>query len=103
MKKPPDGGGLVRLGSGITPASAPGPACSPFAADGGGLVAQQALPWRNGPGAVGRCHADRRKSGHQRRKFVAAFNGSDHRRLVGLRLLPCLAQDANGDGLGHGC
>ncbi len=28
-------GGVVRLGSGIAPASAPGPACSPFAADGG--------------------------------------------------------------------
>jgi hypothetical protein len=33
MKKPPDGGDVIRLGSGIAPASAPGPACSPFAAD----------------------------------------------------------------------
>ena len=35
IKKPPDGGGVIRLVSGIAPASAPGPACSTFPADGG--------------------------------------------------------------------
>jgi len=35
MKKPPDGGVWSGWGSGIAPASAPGPACSAFAADGG--------------------------------------------------------------------
>jgi hypothetical protein len=38
MKKPPDGGGVVRLGSDIAPASAPGPARSALATDGGASV-----------------------------------------------------------------
>jgi hypothetical protein len=46
MKKPPEGGGVVRLESGITPASASGPACSPFAADGGACVPGHQVPGR---------------------------------------------------------
>jgi hypothetical protein len=39
-------GGVVRLGSGIAPASAPGPACSTFAADGGACAPGHQAPGR---------------------------------------------------------
>jgi hypothetical protein len=46
MNKPPDGGGVIRLGSDIAPASAPGPACSALPADGGACVPGHQVPGR---------------------------------------------------------
>ena len=45
-------GGVVRLGSGIAPASAPGPAGSTFPADGGACGPGQQAPDQQAPGRV---------------------------------------------------